>query len=376
MNFVFLSATITSLNCNILSPTNSVSSSNPSPPINQKSQKLNEPIQNSNNNNDKQLINNNTRPLDILSPSDSNKNFMQSIISDNNAFPNSAQPRNRQGLVLPLNTNEEPSKSESDTTPTAQTPVTSRSKQGSPFYAEPADALRTGASILRRSQRNVLLPANHRHSEPPKPGIARAPICPVLAPAELEKIAGSLDELKKKQQPKKTKGRLDQWPVDNSWEFMSKNENVDEDYGDYDSEEQWTGIRTKTIPLPSQSKETKEKPITVHQIIAKRLPDLNLPELVRCSTPQSIPMQIDIGPDHENSSNLNDGGGHRISSYDNVERNTAHLSYTASFLNGIIDSAQSDDGTVFSEPWDSSQWDSFLPQDGKKKIYFTGMNKF
>lgn len=37
------------------------------------------------------------------------------------------------------------------------------------------------------------------------------------------------------------------------------------------------------------------------------------------------------------------------------------LGYATSLMN----SAQSDDGTVFSEPWDSSQWDSFLPQDSK-----------
>lgn len=51
----------------------------------------------------------------------------------------------------------------------------------------------------------------------------------------------------------------------------------------------------------------------------------------------------------------------RISAYDNVERGA-----TSSLL--CPDSAQSDDGTVFSEPWDSSQWDSFLPQDGKNKM--------
>jgi hypothetical protein len=44
----------------------------------------------------------------------------------------------------------------------------------------------------------------------------------------------------------------------------------------------------------------------------------------------------------------------RLSAYDNVEQ---HSIYGGSF---------SDDGTLFSEPWDSSQWDSFLPTtDGK-----------
>lgn len=104
----------------------------------------------------------------------------------------------------------------------------------------------------------------------------------------------------------------------------------------------------------SENKENKERPITVHQIIAKRLPDLNLPELVRCSTPQQQQQQNPQSKEHKSD---NQNGGFRLSSYDNVEKN-----FALSYFNGM-DSGQSDDGTVFSEPWDSTQWDSFLPPD-------------
>ncbi|KAL9886499.1 src homology 2 domain-containing protein sprint isoform 2-T2 [Glossina fuscipes fuscipes] len=305
------------------------------------------------------------------------------------------QPRSRAGLILPGLMSQSLSEdqvfknetTEGDTTPTAQTPV-SRSKQGSPFYAEPADALKqaavTASSILRRSQRGALLPANHRHSEPPKGGFVRNPICPMLVPSEIEKIAGSLDELKKKQQAqqqaqpqqqpsKRIRGRFEQWQLDSSWEFMGKtDENEGNSYGDYDSSDQWKEAPVKDHQSQENdierdaSKENKQKPITVHQIIAKRLPNLNLPELIRCSTPPQ--QQQKQQPQHSNKLNSDSQGqttnesqnnGYRLSSYDNVERNYV---LNQCLFNGL-DSAQSDDGTVFSEPWDSSQWDSFMPHD-------------
>ncbi|KAM7346393.1 src homology 2 domain-containing protein sprint isoform 2-T2 [Cochliomyia hominivorax] len=319
-------------------------------------------------------------------------------------FSEESKPRSRAGLMLPGLMSQSLSEdavfktetNEGDITPTAQTPV-SRSKQGSPFYAEPADALRqagvTTASILRRSQRGPLLPANHRHSEPPKGGFVRTPMCPLLQPTEIEKIAGSLDELKKKQQQsqsaqpqqqptKRARGRFEQWQLDSSWEFMAKaDENEADYYGDYDSADQWKeGANTKDNHNKENSlnreanKENKQKPLTIHQIIAKRLPDLNLPELVRCSTPPQQQQQQHSQAAPQTQQNChkpaNDFNGSqksfdvpnnscRLSSYDNVERNYA---LSQCFFNGL-DSAQSDDGTVFSEPWDSSQWDSFIPQD-------------
>lgn len=319
-------------------------------------------------------------------------------------FSEESKPRSRAGLILPglmsQSLSEDPvfkadTTEAGDSTPTAQTPV-SRSKQGSPFYAEPADALKqagiTTASILRRSQRGPLLPANHRHSEPPKGGFVRTPMCPLLQPTEIEKIAGSLDELKKKQQQsqmaqpqqqpsKRARGRFEQWQLDSSWEFMGKADDNEADYyGDYDSADHWKeGSNVKDNQNNKENslnreanKENKQKPLTIHQIIAKRLPDLNLPELVRCSTPpqqqqqqqQAVQSTQKNGIDYANGSQRSIDAPNntcRLSSYDNVERNYA---LSQCFFNGL-DSAQSDDGTVFSEPWDSSQWDSFIPQDGK-----------
>lgn len=344
-------------------------------------------------------LNTNNAPTDSLSTNDCTSDTQQLI-----KFSEESKPRSRAGLMLPGLMSQSLSEdavfkcepNEGDITPTAQTPV-SRSKQGSPFYAEPADALKqagiTTASILRRSQRGPLLPANHRHSEPPKGGFVRTPMCPLLQPAEIEKIAGSLDELKKKQQPsqtaqpqqqpsKRARGRFEQWQLDSSWEFMGKSEENEGDYyGDYDSADQWKeGSNTKDNHNKENSlnreanKENKQKPLTIHQIIAKRLPDLNLPELVRCSTPpqQQQQPQQQAQPQTQQNNNKPEFNGSqksfdnpqntcRLSSYDNVERNYA---LSQCFFNGL-DSAQSDDGTVFSEPWDSSQWDSFMPQDGK-----------
>lgn len=268
-----------------------------------------------------------------------------------------------------------------DTTPTAAQTPGSRSKQGSPLYAEPADALRqagltnAAAAILRRQQRSQLLPANQRHSEPLKGGHAAAAV-PLLLPSDLEKLAGSLDELKQKPKPmaqqaaKRGRNRIDHWQLDSSWEFMTKQET--NGGGDYDTTVDW---QEKENSLGRDKEGSKKRPLTVHQIIVKRLPDLNLPELVRCSTPpqsqattttttttSTAPLQEKSNADGSQKS-FQSQNGCRLSSYDNVERNCAAFCQT---YYGGIDSAQSDDGTVFSEPWDSSQWDSFMPmQDGK-----------
>lgn len=275
------------------------------------------------------------------------------------------QPRNRLGLLLPLSVVEIPSPV-SDTTPT-QTPVQPRSKQGSPFYAEPADAL---GNVIRRSQRNAPVAPAHRHSEPPK-GPARVPLCQVLSPIESEKshhISGSLDELKKKNN-RKAHGRMDPWPVDSSWEFLGN-----DDPNDYDSDANWKtstaqkkndiamlngGGSTKNLHLPP-----KDQKMTLNQIIAKRLPDMKIPELIMKAT---LPISA-LAPDTPRSEARNGihRQGSRLSSYDNV----GHSGYaTTSIFNQS--SAHSDDGTVFSEPWDSSQWDSFLPHgDGKSFISY------
>ncbi|EDW00152.1 GH12710, partial [Drosophila grimshawi] len=326
-------------------------------------------------------------------------------------FSGDAPPRSRAALLLPnlgiagIAPNMTQSLTEQsgsgnddggDTTPTAAQTPGSRSKQGSPFYAEPADALRqagltnAAAAILRRQQRNQLLPANQRHSEPLKGGLATS-TAPLLLPADLEKLAGSLDELKHKPKPnptaqpqqpaKRGRNRIDHWQLDSSWEFMAKQETNGGTGvgvgvgGDYDTAADWQE-KENSLGRDKGDVGNKKHSLTVHQIIVKRLPDLNLPELVRCSTPPQMAMTTSTtttttAPLLEKTNadgsqkSFQSQNGCRLSAYDNVERNCANFCQT---YYGGIDSAQSDDGTVFSEPWDSSQWDSFMPMQDDATI--------
>lgn len=276
------------------------------------------------------------------------------------------QPRNRLGLLLTPSMDISASIAESIS---AQTPVQSRSKQGSPFYAEPADAL---ANVLRRSQRVSQVPKTQRHSEPPKGPFQSIHSAKMLSPIDSEKshqISGSLDELKNKPNAKPTRsGRLDPWPVDSSWEFMGN-----EDH-DYDTDANWNAQPTpnqmagrpilpnvKCSPILGTIRPSRqENRLVINQFIAKRLPELNISEILQktvlpASSSSELSSRNDVGV-------MNSNKGNRLSSYDNVER-TAHSGYATSMF--CHDSSHSDDGTVFSEPWDSSQWDSFMPHDGE-----------
>lgn len=289
-----------------------------------------------------------------------------------------AANRNRLGLLLPVltTTSTKPSETTTETTtsPTSdstltpgETPIAS-GKQGSPFYSEPADAL---GNVIRRSQRQTLLASTNRHSEP-KGQLRGIPFCQVLSPIESEKspISGSLDELKIKScKPSSVvAGRQDPWPLDSSWEFMGNDDSND---NDYDTDANWKiNAITNGFNVACVSKDNNnDRPLTIYQIIAKRMPELNLPGLIKCPTPPPPPS--DCSPVMQRC-----GGGsiissntltrcNRISSYDNVERN--HSGYGTSIQ--YHDSTHSDDGTVFSEPWDSSQWDSFFPHDGMSFVF-------
>lgn len=381
-NSVFFptAAIITCLSDNLLSPTGSLVSSNQSgsgkTPSDQSTPTNGDrnafPISNGVHTNENSIRSDDSQCLkEVFSPtSDINRLQLTNELSQADLQnKNLQQPRNRLGLLLPLNAVELPSPG-SDTTPT-QTPVQSRSKQGSPFYAEPADAL---GNVIRRSQRCHPVAQAHRHSEPPK-GPIRVPLCQVLSPIESEKshhISGSLDELKKKN--RKARGRMDPWPVDSSWEFLGN-----DDQNDYDTDANWKtnnvhqpkndiavlngGNSSKNLSLPP-----KEQKMTLNQIIAKRLPDMKIPELMLKT---ALPIST-LAPDTPRNEARNGGGskGSRMSSYDNVERGHSGYATTSIFCQS---SAQSDDGTVFSEPWDSSQWDSFLPHgDGKEAQMMNG----
>ncbi|XP_017074532.1 protein sprint isoform X2 [Drosophila eugracilis] len=327
-----------------------------------------------------------------------NESSSQSLLQ----FSGDVPARSRAGLLLPNLSGQAPPAAMTqsvsaadddggDTTPTAegQTPGGGRSKQGSPFYAEPADALRqagltsAATAILRRQHRSQVLHASQRHSEPLKAGFGGSGNGALLQPIELEKLAGSLDELKPKpkvsqqqqqqqqsqqqqqqQQPtKRARNRIDHWQLDSSWEFMAKQDTGSHAGGDYDTAVIDWQEKENSLGRDSRADgQGKKRALTIHQIIAKRLPDLNLPELVRCSTPpQTAALQphilgqdkVGLGCDGSQKS-FQSQNGCRLSSYDNVFCQNSF---------GGIDSAQSDDGTIFSEPWDSSQWDSFLPHD-------------
>lgn len=376
--FMYISATVTSLSENILSPVGSISSST-SQPNAQKSLKTpterrpspefddengvvlrqNAKNQMEQNNNDCQKLN------ELLSPS-MEINRLQ-IAADFNQESMLQQPRNRLGVLLTPNV-EIPSPID-ESTP-VQTPQKTNCKRDSPFYAEPADAL--AGHVVRRSQRGNVLPKSQRHSEPPK-GQSRitSQFCQVLSPIDSEKshhISGSLDELKKKQRAKMPRsGRLDPWPVDSSWEFMGN-----DDQNDYDTDANWRlqssnssnginnneNILRRSSPTIQQTNARHENRLTINQVIARKLPDLKIQEIL-----QRIQAPVNISPEMSRSDATltSFGNRSRLSAYDNVERG-AHSGYGTSMLcNGSI---HSDDGTVFSEPWDSSQWDSFLPQDG------------
>ncbi|GAB0089724.1 hypothetical protein DMENIID0001_043210 [Sergentomyia squamirostris] len=348
--------TVTSLNGNLLSPTGSIASSNNSPPKPPSETDSLTPIcpQQPEPQERGSFLENESLVAHLAHPKEGTQRYgiyhKPPGLIQQDVDP-MLQPRNRLGLVL--SNDRIPPKLEDPTTPIG---VSGRSKQGSPFYSEPVDSVQAVQNITRRSTRTSQIPNSQRFSEPPK-GPIRGALASILPPGDAMQrnpLAGSLDELKKRN--RKARGRLDPWPLDSSWEFVGNDANED---NDYDSDLNWrTSYRRESVqqapppqvqhqkPQPDPPKDIKLRPLTVHQIIATRLPELNLPEQTRCSTPTP-------------ESSVTNGTitrRQRISAYDNVERGA-----TSSLI--CPDSAQSDDGTVFSEPWDSSQWDSFLPHD-------------
>lgn len=306
------------------------------------------------------------------------------------------QPKNRFGVIVNGQIDDVHLQNLAATTPTSLT-----GKQGSPFYAEPADSLGTNAAatttasaivnIKKRPQKNISIPNSQRFSEPPKGPIiflrnGNAATNGNRSTALKGHLSGSLDELKK--QNRKARGRLDPWPLDSSWEFMGN-----EGDADCDSDLNWKGSKTNGICAVGSNKKNvngngaqrradgreaePKQPLTVHQIIAKKLQDLNLPELPRCLTPN---MQAEedqeaaaAAADQRESGTLR--RGQRISAYDNVERgqiqtNSYGYARTGSYM--LPETSVSDDGTVFSEPWDNSQWDALLNQDDtSESVHFS-----
>lgn len=372
----------------MLSPAGSINSSNPSPPIttiglllsnntdsinnnnngihtdkyNLNQSIINHNINNNNNNNGSIRLEDN-----IKLPMDPNTNLIRNLQTftpipsaiqspsplTEHITNQMLQPRNRLGLILP-HSNES---IESPKSP-VQSQINNKNnnnKPGSPFYAEPADAL---YYIKRRTQqRSIPLPHNQRFSEPPK-GPVRLPPTQVLLPGDDIKnnLAGSLDELKRKH--RKARGRLDPWPLDSSWEFLGnddeqqshqqhqnqhhhqlqqpdQNQIQNENENDYDSDIQWRNQNPKQKPrlgdnvsqvsatvaatniINIKNLETLlAKPITIHQIIAKRFPELNVSEIVK--------MPTNFPTESTEMNNVSSFGTHkknnRLSAYDNVDK--------------------------------------------------------
>lgn len=305
----------------------------------------------------------NQKLKEIFSPS-ADLNRLQ-IMADFNQESMLQQPRNRLGILL-TPTAEVPPPAAFESTP-VQTPVGVQSKRSSPFYAEPADALLAAANVIRRSQRPNALPKSQRHSEPFKGQLRTVPFSQVLSPIDSEKshhISGSLDELKKQPRAKAIhSGRSDPWPVDSSWEFMQN-----DDTNDYDTDANWNRTHAngngnndandrRSVLMQTTLK--RDNRLTINQIIAKRLPDLRIAELL---TKTVLPANASPNTSRMDMSSTTFGKSSRLSAYDNVER-TGHSGYATSLIRH--GSVHSDDGTIFSEPWDSSQWDSFMPNDGE-----------
>lgn len=161
-------------------------------------------------------------------------NFVAGSANSLNSPSTVTPPRNKLGLML--------AKSESNS------PLTPESKQGSPFYAEPADSIAQNAAIIpRRRPRNNPATNKYRHSEP---GWLQTPIGSnpnQLHPIDWEEteetedktplISSSVDNLAKRLgtkevkkiprakpvQPPKIRTKVfndTSWAVDSSWEFI------------------------------------------------------------------------------------------------------------------------------------------------------------
>ncbi|XP_076172717.1 src homology 2 domain-containing protein sprint isoform X4 [Ptiloglossa arizonensis] len=249
-------------------------------------------------------------------------------------------PRNKLGPMLV--------KSESNS------PLTPESKQGSPFYAEPADAIAQGAVVIpRRRPRNNPATNKYRHSEP---GWLQAPVVLPGNPNQLHPIdweeteetedktpliSSSVDNLAKRlgtKEPKKiprakpvqppkirTKMLNDtSWAVDSSWEFIG-NEG-DDCEPDYDCDADYEGNNlARKFPDEECDKDVVGNTLTVQSIILQRYPEL-------------------LKPPDTSESLYSD----RNSSYDNVEKRN-----------------EREDASDFRKDrvYDSSEWETPLETD-------------
>ncbi|XP_053972440.1 protein sprint isoform X3 [Hylaeus volcanicus] len=247
-------------------------------------------------------------------------------------------PRNKLGLML--------TKSESNS------PLTPESKQGSPFYAEPADAIAQNTVVIpRRRPRNNPATNKYRHSEP---GWLQTPTGGnpnQLHPIDWEEseetedktplISSSVDNLAKRLgtketkkiprakpvQPPKIRTKMlndTSWAVDSSWEFIG-NEG-DDCEPDYDCDADYEGDNVaRKFPDEECEKDVVGNTLTVQSIILQRYPQL-------------------LKPPDTSESMYSD----RNSSYDNVEKRNER--------EDTVDSRKD-------QMYDSSEWETPVETD-------------
>lgn len=240
----------------------------------------------------------------------------------------------------------------------------------SPFYSDPVDVVPLFGPIVRRDPKPNPLPRFHRYSEPPKGQFEDLNFH--TSPIDQEKsftptiVACSLDHLKAPYKPVNNH-RLDPtWAVDSSWEFVEADRN--------DDSSESSSVRNARQITPQNSLRQRginqqrkvntldrhhcamsvdsylmnSKKSNVYKMVAKKFPDINL-------KPTALP-QSAVPPTWQTFDSDCSNKFQRLSSYDNVVEQQSV--YGSSFHNSA---PPSEDGTLFSEPWDSSQWDSFLP---------------
>ncbi|XP_011351800.1 protein sprint isoform X3 [Ooceraea biroi] len=266
-------------------------------------------------------------------------------------------PRNKLGLVL--------AKSESNS------PQTPESKQSSPFYAEPADAIAQSVAIIprRRATRNNPAMSKYRHSEPgwlqtptgnnvnqlhpidcwEEPSEETEDKTPLISSSvdNLAKRLGQIGETKKiprakPVQPPKIRSKVfndTSWAVDSSWEFIGNE--AEDCEADYDCNADYEGDNTNAKKFPGDEECNKDiigNTLTVQSIILQRYPEL-------------------LKPPDTSESLYSD----RNSSYDNVEKRNVERENTP-------DSRKD-------RTYDPSEWESMLDTDAESDIEKMKRNK-
>ncbi|EFN69162.1 Protein sprint [Camponotus floridanus] len=213
-----------------------------------------------------------------------------SLNSPNTVTP----PRNKLGLVL--------ANSESNS------PLTPESKQSSPFYAEPADAIAQNVAIIprRRPNRNNPVINKYRHSEP---GWLQAPtgnnanqLHPIdcweepseetedktpLISSSVDNLARRLGQTRetkkipraKPVQPPKIRAKVfndTSWTVDSSWEFIGNDTEEPDGEPDYDCDTDYNGDNVaRKFPGDDEcNRNIIGDTLTVQSLILQRFPEL------------------------------------------------------------------------------------------------------